>query len=329
MIDLVSEREPLSDVGRFWDLIGLNSLEREVYEAVLSRPAEAPDMAGAGVSAALDRLADVGLIGRTSAGWVGLDPTVALVSAARRAQTVLDQAHGIAGHLHQDFAANRLRSDPRRLFELIRGPDELAARATALMASARSELWAICTPPFVVGPDPVLADQQASMMERGVRVLSLYDSSVLNSPEGLEHMRMITGAGEVARVLPKVRTKMWLVDGEIAMLPLMVSPRVGKPDSLVVAHSAITDALTVLFELLWAAATPVDLSAGVAGTDRGADREGKLLSLMSTGMSDTAMARCFNVSERTVRRWISDLMDRHQVSTRFQLGLVARAQGLV
>ncbi|MEU9348945.1 LuxR C-terminal-related transcriptional regulator [Streptomyces sp. NPDC048278] len=329
MADRGSRREPWSDADQFWDLIGLTSLEREVYEAVLSLAPSELNTTDAEVPTALRRLADLGLIRPASDGWEGLDPTVALVSAARRGQTILDQAHGIAWRLHQDFAANRLRSDPQRLFELVRGPEELAARANMLMTSARSELRTICTPPFVVGPDPVMSDTQVSIMKRGVRVLTLYDSSVLNSPEGLDHMRMITDAGEIARVLPRVRTKLWMVDSEVAMLPLAVSPRTSKPDSVVVAHSAITDALTVLFDLLWAAATPVDFSTGGGGIGRGADRGSRVLSLMAIGMSDATMARQFNVSERTVRRWITELMDRHQVSTRFQLGLVAKDQGLV
>jgi DNA-binding NarL/FixJ family response regulator len=48
-----------------------------------------------------------------------------------------------------------------------------------------------------------------------------------------------------------------------------------------------------------------------------------------TGSTDSAIANTLNINVRSVRRWISDLMDELGVSTRLQLGAaLVRSDGL-
>jgi DNA-binding NarL/FixJ family response regulator len=54
-----------------------------------------------------------------------------------------------------------------------------------------------------------------------------------------------------------------------------------------------------------------------------------LISLLMTGSTDSAIANTLNINVRSVRRWISDLMDELGVSTRLQLGAaLVRSDGL-
>ena len=54
-----------------------------------------------------------------------------------------------------------------------------------------------------------------------------------------------------------------------------------------------------------------------------------LISMLMTGSTDSAIANTLNINVRSVRRWISDLMDELGVSTRLQLGAaLVRSDGL-
>ena len=49
-------------------------------------------------------------------------------------------------------------------------------------------------------------------------------------------------------------------------------------------------------------------------------RRKMLVSLLMTGSTDSAIANTLNINVRSVRRWISELMDELGVTTRLQLG---------
>ena len=49
-----------------------------------------------------------------------------------------------------------------------------------------------------------------------------------------------------------------------------------------------------------------------------------LISMLMTGSTDSAIANTLNINVRSVRRWISDLMDELGVATRLQLGACDR-----
>jgi hypothetical protein len=54
-----------------------------------------------------------------------------------------------------------------------------------------------------------------------------------------------------------------------------------------------------------------------------------LISMLMTGSTDSAIANTLNINVRSVRRWISDLMDEMGVTTRLQLGAaLVRSDGL-
>ena len=58
-------------------------------------------------------------------------------------------------------------------------------------------------------------------------------------------------------------------------------------------------------------------------------RRQMLVSLLMTGSTDSAIANTLNINVRSVRRWISELMDELGVTTRLQLGAaLVRSDGL-
>ena len=59
------------------------------------------------------------------------------------------------------------------------------------------------------------------------------------------------------------------------------------------------------------------------------EQENRILGLLSSGVSDSAIARQVDLSQRTVERRIKALMDRLGAQSRFQMGLLARERGWI
>ncbi|MEU6008071.1 helix-turn-helix domain-containing protein [Streptomyces sp. NPDC047453] len=105
-----------------------------------------------------------------------------------------------------------------------------------------------------------------------------------------------------------------------------------EPSAVLVRPGALLDALIAFFESLWAGASPLVLTEdgldGAAVSDRTPPSEDLLLlSLLLTGLTDTAIAGQLGTSLRTVQRRIRDLIAFAGVRTRMQLAWEASRRG--
>jgi len=76
------------------------------------------------------------------------------------------------------------------------------------------------------------------------------------------------------------------------------------------------EALQWLFEAVWDVSVPIVTSAYSEINPR----RQMLIALLMTGATDSAIATQLGINVRSVRRWISELMDELGVTTRLQLG---------
>jgi DNA-binding NarL/FixJ family response regulator len=98
--------------------------------------------------------------------------------------------------------------------------------------------------------------------------------------------------------------------------------------AIVVHQSRLCDALIELFEATWAQGTPIFATA--ARQSGGLDPvDSALLSLLNAGLKDEAAARQLELSERTVRRRVADLVERLGATSRFQAGAQAVRRGWI
>uniref|UniRef100_UPI001C712269 LuxR C-terminal-related transcriptional regulator n=1 Tax=Enterobacter bugandensis TaxID=881260 RepID=UPI001C712269 len=105
-------------------------------------------------------------------------------------------------------------------------------------------------------------------------------------------------------------------------IPLARTPDRPEATAIHLGPSAVTDALVLLFALLWEGAHPTLLERN--GKDEHLPQElEELLQLLSSGMSDRRIAEVSGVSDRTLRWRIANLHAHFGTSNRFQLGVVA------
>lgn len=171
-------------------------------------------------------------------------------------------------------------------------------------------------------------------LDRGAALRSVYPAAALRRPAVLAHVRELTGAGARIRVAHSLPLRLIVVDARLAVLPApgdlsdevsedgpdAAAPRVrGRAEAAVVVREPALVALVAeLFEYFWSAAsTPPELHPGAAGRT---DRHDVVLRLLAAGLTDAAIARKLEVSERTVRRLVAELTADLGAESRFQAG---------
>jgi DNA-binding CsgD family transcriptional regulator len=159
-----------------------------------------------------------------------------------------------------------------------------------------------------------------------VRCRSIYEASAMDDPVARRIIRTCVQAGEQARLLPRVPMKLKVADRTTAMLPLTAT---GTAGALVVRAPVIIAALREYFEMLWGRATPLNASHPIPGADRLTPARQKVLELMAEGLHDDAIARRAGLSTTTVRRHITAIMHRLDVTSRFAARAAAQRRGWI
>ncbi|MGW1026492.1 response regulator transcription factor [Streptomyces sp. NPDC002577] len=324
---------PRTPAANPWAAVGVTAFDELLYQAILHQPdAGHPGWAlltGASdgqVREACDRLLALGLLQPPDSvgGLRAVDPRVAIRALIRRRETESELLAATAAEMATAYEAGLLREKPDRLLDVVSGEGANAARLEELYARAEHEVCLFDTPPYLAPRTPQL-DLQSDLLSRGVVYRTIYAATALEDPDVLSHARKMVELGEQARVLPSVPAKLLLVDGRVAMLPLTASDA-GGYCSVVVRHSAVTEALQKLFEMAWQQATPLGQPVPDGDLTEG---ERRLVGLLAAGMKDEAVARHLGVSLRTLRRRVSELQDRLGAASRFQLGVRAAQRGWV
>jgi len=243
---------------------------------------------------------------------------------------------------------------PSSPIEVIEGARAASRAALAVLGRAREDLL------FVDGgthlgrlPSPVVRDARA----RGVRIRRICARAELTAGT-----RDTATTGEI-RVLDVVPVTFAVVDAELVIGPLSVSDDGQVTSVLVVGRSALFDSAVALADLLWERAQPyatwraralqqvgppaqrIDRSALNGDASTGSDdppglaeaeprgqgqptpSDRQLLTLLTQGMKDRAIARYLGIGERTVQRRLNRLMTELGAQTRFQAALNAVRRG--
>jgi DNA-binding CsgD family transcriptional regulator len=325
-----------------WEVIGLDAEAGRVYEGLLNgRPATVKELVAATglvtsrVRAVLRLLESRGLVARTSGpppGYVALDPAIALDVLLGNHEEQLRKARVRAQEVSEQFRQAVAGRDPAELVEVVKGRGTIVRRVDQMQRAAQRELRYFDKPPY--HRDPVLANQaELDFLERGGRARAVYEAAAVAIPDREPMLELYQAAGEQARVLRHLPTKLIIVDDRLALVPLHVdtgdASDMPTPSFVIVHRSALLEALCHLFETLWQVALPFrllgeDAPAAEAEPDT---LERRILSLMNAGLPDEAIARHVGLSHRTLQRRVHDLMDRLHAVTRYQLGVQATARG--
>jgi DNA-binding NarL/FixJ family response regulator len=281
-----------------------------------------------------------------AAAWTAVAPDLAMEQVLARRERAERSVREEMTRLLDGYHRERGLRDPQAagLVEVVAGREAVAEVWHSLQAGARESVDVFDKPPFVQGEQE---EPELELLARGVRARGVYERSSLLLPGKLAEVQALIAAGELAAMVPEVPFKLAIVDRRRALLP--VSEGSALTAALIVRPSPLLDALVEVFETQWARAMPVprtvgrlaarvpevgERDGGAGGGEAGAEARApsaaqELLTMLSAGMTDEAIARQLGVSARTVQRRISELMDNLGSRNRFQAGVQAVRHGLL
>ena len=265
----------------------------------------------------LEELRRTGLATESSTNWRAL-PLLDVVNHLKvqrlsEIEMASMAAEALESHL---LAAGETQDDE---VKILVGREAIVAAYSGLLESARREVCLFDKAPYVearpdVTEEGLQDEPEWRALERGISLKTVYHPGF--DPDRLTELGLFARKGEQSRTAP-VPMKLILVDAHTALIPSMRSYNPGHElRASVVRHPLLVEALQFLFEAVWDASVPI-LTSYSADND---PRRQMLVSLLMTGSTDSAIANTLGINVRSVRRWISELMDELGVTTRLQLG---------
>lgn len=236
-------------------------------------------------------------------------PLDALRFHAERLNDILVDLHGLADD--NDSAAGRTAED--YIEQVLRQANQRVLTVDASYAS------------FPVSRDLRLVHNlQMELLARRARCRILFDQETATYESAQAWPRHAIEAGATVRLCQLQLPTVLLVDGRFAL-----TFTADGPDGrlTVVRDRAVLDTLRSLYSTMWDHAVTFGVHERVAwATD---DLNRRVLELLGTGCSDEAASRQLDVSVRTYRRRVAELMSRLGAKSRFHAGLRAGQLGLV
>jgi DNA-binding CsgD family transcriptional regulator len=321
--------------------LGVTEPDEVLYTTLLRTPgitaeelADAGCVAVATVRRGLQRLEGLGLVTRLAGSPVRFNPVrpdIAVEVLVAMRQRELSEAQVAARTLMAEMAAEN-RQDPAEVVEIVAGREAVAHRFRQMEGAVSQELLVLDKPPYSMESRESTPSELA-LLERGVSCRGIYLPEGLEIPGRMSELARLMAAGEEARVSRTVPMKLAIADRAVALLPLSYERITDQ--ALVVRGLSLVNALVALFEMLWQLAVPIEELAGddIAGsvTDGPflAEPQRRLLTLLTAGLSDKAIAREMNISARTLSRQLAALTEMLGARTRFQAGIQASRRGLI
>lgn len=276
----------------------------------------------------LDELADAGLAAPSPDGWRPLPLELAAATLHRYRIAELDAAREAATSLAAQLRPPLTTSDGA--IEWVEGAEAARAQVHRLVAGAERDIVILDRLPSLLRTPPDEPNPLYAAAMRGVAVRAVVDPPQAASPASAADGTAAAPADDPAEPpspfsaddepLPRssaaalvrfalIPLPFVVIDDRVAALP---SPD-EKPGLVIVHDGRVAARLADLFTQVWSTAVP---ATGAHLPPRTA----ALVALLLGGSTDAVIAARLGVTERTVRRWVAELMEQHGVQTRLQLG---------
>ena len=185
-----------------------------------------------------------------------------------------------------------------------------------LLASAENEVIAMST---LTSAGPTFGPRE---VKHGVRYRAIFPDTARTTPSAGRHLGALSLAGVAVRTIPHVPMNAIVIDGSIAVLPADTT----HGSVAVLRLTSVVVTALELFERIWPDAVPLADRDLPDDTDLSL-REQEMLRLLALGATDEVAAATLDISVRTVRRMVAQIMNRLGARSRFQAGVKAADRG--
>jgi sugar-specific transcriptional regulator TrmB len=326
----VSDERPL-------DILGISEMEERAYQFLLAHPSATTReisrgmrLSMRGTQRLLDAIEAKGLVTHSLERfrkYIPAAPDIAMEEMILKRQRDLQAARLRVQGLQRLLATSR-HDAQEQLLEVITSREAECQALEQMQNAAQHEVVSLIRLPLRVSNLETSDDKEQQLgveaRARGVQYRSIVDAEYLSAPGAIDRLRRDIASKEEARVFAHVPFKMVCVDGRTALVPLQDA----EGPALLVRSSVLLDALYATFETLWERSAPLSFThKGVMKKSTPSallsQEAGDVLSLLTIGLNDKAIALQLNISTRTLARRIDELQQSLDARTRFQAGWFA------
>jgi DNA-binding CsgD family transcriptional regulator len=164
---------------------------------------------------------------------------------------------------------------------------------------------------------------QTELPPGGARAAVLFTREAMTSPESAQWVLEVAAGVAAVRIYGAALPTMAIVDGRVALVAVD-----GGTQLAIVREPVAVQAMQTLHSAIWESATDL---AEVCDVDMSWAEEPmtrRVLGMLGSGRTDEVAARELNLSVRTYRRHVAELMTRIHARSRFHAGLRVARLGL-
>jgi DNA-binding CsgD family transcriptional regulator len=308
---------------RGWPLV-MSSQAAAVYRRLLD--AHVLRLDELATTSGVDELVRLGVVMRRPDRIMLVDPATAIrqavTAAHERFSQEVDALVALVSEIyHHDQRVPSWAGSAEAPFTLLSDPQRNCLLTGQLRLNAQQEVRT-----FFTAGQPAWAKHGVNpITPHPVTVRTVVETGVLAQPGSQETLQKAVERGEAVRAVAQLPLRMMIVDQQVAYVGLDAS---GVRAAAIVRAQHIVAALIDYFEYAWRSAVPVSVTVAAEAADHGPSPvQRRILQLLATGVSDEAIARQCNVSARTVRRHVADLLTECGSNTRFSLAVEAIRRG--
>ncbi|MCA1270212.1 helix-turn-helix transcriptional regulator [Streptomyces sp. 7G] len=166
-------------------------------------------------------------------------------------------------------------------------------------------------------------------LRRGVQIRSVVLREALDHPPTVAYLRELTAQGASIRAADKLSERILVYDRRTALVP--VDPSDTSRGALVTQQAGLVSNILALFEKIWAEST--DLSTLIdthsSPSDVLSEMEQRVMEEMCRVAKDETGARNLDISVRTYRRHVADVLRILGATSRPHAALLARERGWI
>ncbi|WP_424212928.1 helix-turn-helix transcriptional regulator [Streptomyces sp. BI20] len=210
---------------------------------------------------------------------------------------------------------------------VLEGFDQINSALDLATAECHTEVLTI--QPGGARPSHVLSqalERDAPLIDRGVRIRTLYQHTVRHSQGTLAYVDRISAGKVEIRTLEELIERLIVFDETVAFIPAQDDRRV----ALELRHPGLVSYLIKVFDQLWRRAVPLRDEVTYTPTPNGITGiQRSIAQLLVEGHVDEAIARRLGMNVRTARAHIARLATALGSGSRAQLGYLIARSGIL
>jgi DNA-binding CsgD family transcriptional regulator len=266
------------------------------------------------------------------ANWLRpVPPSVALAQRLNPIEREISERRRTSNELAEIFepfmTLTAQGGDPTHSITVLEGLDRINAALDLATDECRNEMLTV--QPSARHPERRVIEgleRDRTLIERGVRIRTLYQHTARYSPERLAYVDQFANGKAEYRTIDELVERLIICDETVAFIPIRDDRQV----ALELRHPGLVCYLIKVFEFMWDRSVP--LSAGTpyeTAPDGITEIQHSIAKLLVEGHVDEAIARRLGMNVRTCRAHIAKLAQALGSGSRAQLGYLIAQSGML